>query len=280
MSIFSVFSRSGSQPQDQQNSQSAQAGQQNSIAAATAVDSTTLLNDQQVESNAKSYYQTSPSPSPSPSSPHSPSSLAIDQVQGGVSEFLSQVDFSSSQFNPVASPAGIEYLNLEEGPIYTGGVMPSRGWSDDLCYGTGTMYILGLGTGGAWGFIEGMRSQHGSNFKLRLNSVLNSMTRRGPFVGNSMGVLGMFYNSLNSAISSYRGTRDQYNSIGAAAISGVLFKITAGPRASIISGIICAGAVGAYQASVLAYSRLQEKSVSGVALSSPSEPQLSKAAVM
>ncbi|KAI8324036.1 Tim17-domain-containing protein [Martensiomyces pterosporus] len=285
MSIFSVFSHGGSQPQDQQQqqqqqAQSTQTQEQYGTSATTTMDSATLLNDQQVEDNARTYYQTAPSSSQAYPSSASPTSLAIDQVQGGVSEFLSQVDFSSSQLNPVASPGGIEYLNLEDGPIYTGGVMPSRGWSDDLCYGTGTMYILGLATGGAWGFLEGTKSQHGGNFKLRLNSVLNSMTRRGPFVGNSLGVLAMFYNGLNSAIGSYRGTRDQYNSVGAAAISGILFKIGGGPRASIISGVICAGAVSAYQAGVVAYSRLQEKRISNATLSSPSEPQLSKAAVM
>lgn len=38
---------------------------------------------------------------------------------------------------------------------------------------------------------EGMRRNLGtSSFKLRLNSVLNSVTRRGSFLGNSLGVLG------------------------------------------------------------------------------------------
>ncbi|KAI7834583.1 Tim17/Tim22/Tim23/Pmp24 family-domain-containing protein [Kickxella alabastrina] len=274
MGVFSVFSRGGSGSLDQQGQQEQQGG------STSATSSTTLLSDQQVETNSKGYYQTAPSPAQG-SSTRLPSSavtsLAIDQVQGGVSEFLSQVDFSSAQLNQIASPGGIEYLNLEEGPIYTGGVMPSRGWSDDLCYGTGSMYILGLTSGGAWGFLEGLRSQHGGNFKLRLNSVLNSMTRRGPFVGNSLGILGMFYNSINSAIGSYRGTRDQYNSLGAAAISGMLFKIGGGPRASLISSIVCTGVVGAYHASVAAYGNYQDKKMTNASLASPSESQLTNA---
>ncbi|KAJ2393991.1 Mitochondrial import inner membrane translocase subunit tim23 [Coemansia sp. RSA 2559] len=225
------------------------------------------MSDNQVESAAKGYYQTTPASS----------SLGASQVQSsGVSDFLSQVDFSSPELNPVASTRGIEYLTIEDGPTHTGGVMPSRGWSDDLCYGTGTMYVMGLSTGGVWGFLEGMRSQHGHNFKLRLNSVLNSMTRRGPFVANSLGVLAMFYNTINYTIGSYRGKRDQYNSIGAAAISGMLFKIGGGPRASIISGLVCTGAVGTYQACLTAYNNYKEKkNVEYVSLTSPSEPQLS-----
>jgi len=41
-----------------------------------------------------------------------------------------------------------------------------------------------------WGFWEGLRHPDGTTGRLRINSVLNSMTRRGPFLGNSMGVLG------------------------------------------------------------------------------------------
>ncbi|KAJ1882875.1 Mitochondrial import inner membrane translocase subunit tim23 [Coemansia sp. RSA 486] len=278
MSIFSVFSRGGSgSPDQQQGSEQTQAPQDSQqYGSASPSSSTTLLSDSQVESNSKSYYQVAPTTSTPTSRPPSQTatSLALDQMQGGVSDFLSQVDFSAPQLNPIASPGGIEYLNLEDGPIHTSGVMPSRGWSDDLCYGTGTLYIMGLASGGAWGFIEGMQSQHGGNFKLRLNSVLNSMTRRGPFVGNSLGILGMFYNSINSAIGGYRGTRDQYNSLGAAAISGMLFKIGSGPRTSLISGILCTGVVGAYHASVSAYNSYKQKKISDISLTSPSEPKL------
>lgn len=265
MSIFSALSRGNGQDQRQQ--------EQNAAAATTTNNnsSSTLLTDQQVEENAKKYYQTSPTTTTADAATSSLS--AIDQMQGGVSEFLSQVDFSSSQLDPVVKNSGIEYLSIEDGPAFSGGVVPSRGWGDDLCYGTGTMYLMGLSSGGAWGFIEGMRSQYNKNFKLRLNSVLNSMTRRGPFVGNSLGILAMFYNSLNSAIGAHRGTRDQFNSLGAAAISGVLFKSASGPRASLISGIVCAGVVGTYHAIIAAYNSHQEKSL---ALEAPSEPQLSQ----
>lgn len=45
--------------------------------------------------------------------------------------------------------------------------------------------------GGMWGLREGAtRPLAVSNSRLRLNSVLNSVTRRGSFMGNSAGVLG------------------------------------------------------------------------------------------
>lgn len=53
--------------------------------------------------------------------------------------------------------------------------------------------FIGLAIGGTWGFKEGMSRPLGNNpsFKLRLNSILNGCTRRGSFMGNSLGVLGM-----------------------------------------------------------------------------------------
>ena len=86
--------------------------------------------------------------------------------------------------------------------------------------------------------------------KLRLNSVLNSVTRRGPFLGNSAGVVAMVYNGVNSTIGHYRGKHDSVNSIVAGALSGMLFKSTRGPRPMLISGGIVAGIAGAWAVSV------------------------------
>lgn len=52
------------------------------------------------------------------------------------------------------------------------------------------MKLIGITTGGAWGLLEGLRNPHGNTTKLRINSILNSCTRRGPFVGNGLGCLG------------------------------------------------------------------------------------------
>ena len=54
------------------------------------------------------------------------------------------------------------------------------------------MFVLvGLAVGGLWGLREGARKPLAvSNTRLRINAILNSVTRRGTFVGNSAGVLG------------------------------------------------------------------------------------------
>lgn len=101
--------------------------------------------------------------------------------------------------------------------------------------------------GGAWGLFEGLkRSPASAPPKLRLNSVLNAITRRGPFLGNSAGVIAMVYNGVNSTMGYYRGRHDSANSVVAGGVSGMLFKSTRGVRPMMISGGLVAGAAGAW----------------------------------
>ena len=99
--------------------------------------------------------------------------------------------------------------------------------------------------------VEGFnRLPPGSPPKLRLNSVLNAVTRRGPFLGNSAGVIAMVYNGINSTIGYARGRHDSANSVVAGALSGMLFKSTRGFRPMMISGGLVAGAAGAWAVSL------------------------------
>ncbi|RUS21619.1 putative mitochondrial import inner membrane translocase subunit TIM23 [Endogone sp. FLAS-F59071] len=155
-----------------------------------------------------------------------------------VSDFLNDVTFDPVRLHPMAGQGGIDFLQVDDyssAPLPGTGhtALPSRGWSDDLCYGTGTTYLAGLTLGGAWGLAEGVRKgSTAPNFKIRVNGILNSVTRRGPFIGNSVGVVAMLYNGTNSIIGHYRGKHDTLNSAAAGAISGALFKSTAGVRAA------------------------------------------------
>ncbi|TIC12211.1 Tim17-domain-containing protein [Wallemia mellicola] len=128
--------------------------------------------------------------------------------------------------------------------------LPSRGWTDDLCYGVGTTYVSvhkGLGIGGLWGIREGMNKKLAAPVtRLRINAILNSVTKRGSFIGNSGGVLALVYNISNSSLDSIRGKHDVLNSMGAGAISGALFKSTAGFRPMAISAGILASSAGGW----------------------------------
>lgn len=198
---------------------------------------------------------TTDSPQSAPQS-NSFSPTPYDPQEADVSSFLTGPSFPDpSQLHPLAglNQSSLDYLSLEESALSdlpgSQSALPSRGWSDDLCYGTGVTYLSALTLGGAWGLQEGIRRSAGQPPKLRLNSVLNAVTRRGPFLGNSAAVIAMVYNGFNSFIGHMRGKHDSANSVMAGALSGMIFKSTRGVRPMMISGGIVASVAGAWAVS-------------------------------
>ncbi|KAK6465448.1 Tim17/Tim22/Tim23/Pmp24 family-domain-containing protein [Scheffersomyces coipomensis] len=158
--------------------------------------------------------------------------------------------FDSARLHPLAGlDKGIEYLDLEDEQLNnvegSQGIIPSRSWSDDLCYGTGAVYLLGLGFGGLYGAQEGFKNiPKGAPAKLQLNTILNHITKRGPFLGNSSGVIAMTYNIIDSTLDAIRGKHDDFNSLGAGALAGALFRSSAGIKPMFISSVLATGAAG------------------------------------
>lgn len=215
------------------------------------------LTGQKSNQNSSSQQSNAPPPPTTPTPSTSFSSPPFDPSSAqGVDSFLTTSTFADpSQLHPLAGldRDALDYITLEDSALsdLPGGqsALPSRGWSDDLCYGTGLTYLSGLTIGGAWGMQEGLRRSAGQPPKLRLNSTLNAITRRGPFLGNSAGVVAIVYNSLNSFIGYMRGKHDTFNSVLAGALSGAVFKSTAGLRtmgisAGIVGGVALAWTVG------------------------------------
>ena len=66
-----------------------------------------------------------------------------------VSSFLSNSAYDPSRLHPLAGlGGGLDYISLDDDDMdgisgTNGGIIPSRGWSDDLLYGTGMAYISG-----------------------------------------------------------------------------------------------------------------------------------------
>jgi import inner membrane translocase subunit TIM23 len=63
-------------------------------------------------------------------------------------------------------------------------------------------------------------------YRLRLNAVLNQVTRRGSFFGNTAGTIALIYNVADATIDGIRGKHDMAGSIAAGGMSGALFKAT------------------------------------------------------
>ena len=72
--------------------------------------------------------------------------------------------------------------------------------------------------------------------RLRLNAVLNQVTRRGSFFGNSAGVIALIYNIVDASIDAARGKHDMAGSIAAGGLSGALFKCTGEQRSGTVHG--------------------------------------------
>ena len=135
-----------------------------------------------------------------------------------VKSILGSGQINKTQLGPNAGLQGSNILFRDDsvGPR-------RRSWNERLFYGVGTTYLIGavaracpdaprglgaltpcaawqrthavhirpgMTSGGVWGFVEGLRHPDGTTARLRINSVLNGVTRRGPFLGNSLGVLG------------------------------------------------------------------------------------------
>ncbi|KAI0708860.1 mitochondrial import inner membrane translocase subunit tim23 [Cerioporus squamosus] len=171
-----------------------------------------------------------------------------DAPTSGTDLLLGSLD--PSKLHPLAGIEDkLDYLLLDDDKTSdlpgAGTAIPSRGWSDDLCYGTGTMYLSGLALGGVWGLREGARRPLAvSNARLRINSILNSITRRGTFIGNSAGCLALVYNAFNSSIDHFRGVHDTYGSMAAGALTGALYKSTAGVKPALAAATFISGAAG------------------------------------
>lgn len=126
-------------------------------------------------------------------------------------------------------------------------------WGARICYGTGSTYLVGLATGGLWGLADGLRNPQGSGSRrLRINCILNACTARGPFMGNSLGIVALLYNGLHGAVIKARNDReDMWGAVAAATASGAIFKSTAGFKKVLMGG-------GAFGSAMLAFQLYQK----------------------
>jgi mitochondrial import inner membrane translocase subunit TIM23 len=96
----------------------------------------------------KSQSQNSPSQQPPPSAPSQAPSI---QLQNPQLFETPDIDALLTPHNPASlhplenlDKQTLDYIILEDEQIKSAGALPSRGWTDDLCYGTGTTYLTGI----------------------------------------------------------------------------------------------------------------------------------------
>lgn len=60
-----------------------------------------------------------------------------------------------------------------------------------LVFNTGVTWLGAFTLAGIYGGIEGLRGAANPSFKVKMNSVMNGISRRGSVAGNAFGVVGM-----------------------------------------------------------------------------------------
>lgn len=133
------------------------------------------------------------------------------------------------------------------GPDYLDYDTKGRGLTERMFYNSGMIYIGGLGLGGMFGALEGLKNAPKKRFKIRLNSVLNACGKRGSRVANALGVLAIMYTGVEG-LADYleadklAGGIDIVNPIIAGAGAGALYKCTKGPGQMALFSAV--GAIG------------------------------------
>ena len=87
-----------------------------------------------------------------PTTSFTPAPFSYDQV-ADASSFLKPAALDPTALHPLAGlDSDLTYLDLDDAALSSlpgaRTALPSRGWSDDLCYGTGTTYLVALTIGG------------------------------------------------------------------------------------------------------------------------------------
>ncbi|XP_065910216.1 uncharacterized protein [Dysidea avara] len=145
------------------------------------------------------------------------------------------------------SPYALDPSYLPKEPEY---IFPiesrRRSLGDRILPVTGHCYLSGIAVGGAWGLYEGLSTLPvGESNRLKLNTVINCCTRRGPFLANNLAVLGLIYSTTNHILCRVTEQEDSMiNSVAAGTLTGALYKSTAGLRPVLIASSLGACFVG------------------------------------
>uniref|UniRef100_A0A1B6MM68 Mitochondrial import inner membrane translocase subunit TIM23 n=2 Tax=Graphocephala atropunctata TaxID=36148 RepID=A0A1B6MM68_9HEMI len=152
--------------------------------------------------------------------------------------------FSSPYLNfdpaylPTSQP---EYILLE-------GASKQRGRFELAFSQIGGSCMIGAMVGGSGGIYNGLKntSLAGQTGKLRRTQVLNHVMKQGAARANTLGSIAVMYSGFGVILAWLRGTEDELNTVAAATTTGMLFRSTAGLRASAIGGAVGLGLASLY----------------------------------
>lgn len=105
--------------------------------------------------------------------------------------------------------------------------MSNRVWSQRMMLHAGGSYIIGTCLGGMYGIFEGSRQADTLNNRaLKMNSIINRVSRRGSATGNAFGILAIMFTATDAFISSQAHKKESWHQLAAAGITGLIYKST------------------------------------------------------
>jgi mitochondrial import inner membrane translocase subunit TIM23 len=138
-------------------------------------------------------------------------------------------------------PTSPEFLFQEEA------ITQRRSWGENLTFYTGVGYLSGTGGGALLGLRHAAAgAEPGETAKINANRVLNACGSNGRRLGNRLGVIGLMYAGMESAMVAVRNRDDWINSVAAGLGTGAVFRAANGPRSTVVAsalgGVLAGGA--------------------------------------
>jgi len=137
------------------------------------------------------------------------------------------------------------YLNID--PSYLNSSTPEflfdnearRGGLEKSFTAIGSSVVLGAAAGGAYGLYDGIRQTATADMKgrLRRTQITNYTLKSGATASNSLGSIAVIYSSLYCLLSFAHEEDDEAKSMVTGAVTGALFKSTAGLRKCAMGGV-------------------------------------------
>lgn len=156
------------------------------------------------------------------------------------------------------------YLNIDpsylqtSSPEYLLDPDAKRGGMEKSFTAIGSSVVCGAGAGAAHGLYNGVRMTAQSDLagRLRRTQIINYTLKSGASVSNSLGSIAVIYSGLYCLLSLAREEDDEVKSLITGAVTGLLFKSTAGVR-KCLSG----GALGLGLASLWAFGLKRQETI-------------------
>jgi len=170
------------------------------------------------------------------------------EFEGDAGAPLPSFSSASIDLNTVSPALGVP-RRREYQPDYLDYDQQGRGVTTTMFANCGASYAMGSALGGFYGLREGLVNTPSSRWRIRVNSVLNRCGKHGGRLGNFAGVVAILYSLAEGGLDALEIDRYVPGDVSvvppvAALLSGVAYKVAAGPRLATMSGAIGLAAVG------------------------------------